>query len=456
MGLFDQIRLATRDKRKLKRTIKIIQASHPEGLAGNVILESMLTGQRVGTSVPGTINAFATYDSQVSETYRKYNAETDFGNQQTRAIVDLRTAFIAGEGLTVSADNEATAKWIEQFINFNRLSDTSFVNAVKGSEMSGQSLFVLKGSEWIDDTFFIKAMRIPYSTKRPFRPRFTDNIFKDTVKDIQIKNREGSWVSLGLSNFVYIRTGGDDVNEHGPTTKVGTVLTDIENYDRAIRDMRRNNHIFARITPNWKTKTDTETSSLEKSIADKHWKIGEAVIGQAEFQYVTPGQGAHQNLNTELVATIKTISSVTGIPVHWLGYVDLMSNRSTADSLYELIKNGTINERTEWEKAFYDMIVKAQNMYIDLGGLGLPRLDFDFQVHLPLIDFSNFLERVRALSLALGDRAISMDDYRGALPGIDPLKTERAIAIEDKEDEQRLLTTTTVSSDDSDDDTEDD
>ncbi len=75
------------------RTIKI-QAT--EGERQHVIIESMLTAIRLGTSVPGTINAYTTYESQVGETYRKYNSLASFGCQQTRAVVDLRVAFICG------------------------------------------------------------------------------------------------------------------------------------------------------------------------------------------------------------------------------------------------------------------------------------------------------------------------------------------------------------------------
>jgi hypothetical protein len=84
------------------------------------------------------------------------------------------------------------------------------------------------------------------------------------------------------------------------------------------------------------------------------------------------------------------------------------------------------------------MLMKAQEIYIDSGGMGLS-LDRDFQVKLPLIDFSKFKERVDALSAAYADSAISMADYRNALPGIDPLKTERAVEEERAEDEERLV-----------------
>lgn len=437
MGLFDRNKQIKHNKPfKNGETVKIIQATL-EGGHSQVIIESLLTGQRLNVSVPGTINAYSTYDSQVTEIYRKYNGHSSFGTQQTRAIVDLRTSFISGEGISVSCKNQRTAKWIERFLTLNKLQGPGFVDAVKGAELAGQVLFVLKPSEWHDKSLYMKALRIPYIIKMPYKAEYNDPLTKEEVVDIKIR-KDGVWKSAGFSNFTYIRTGGDDANTEGPSTKTGIVLTDIENYDRAIKDMRRNNHIFARITPHFKTENENEGNTLKKKLEGMQWKIGEAYIGAAEFDYKTPQSGAHDNLKTELVSTVKTISSVTGIPVHWLGYVDLMSNRSTADSLYELIKNATITERQIWESSLYDMIIMAQELYIDNGGSEITNLNFDFEIKLPLIDFNEFLNRVKGLSIAYADEAISIDDYRNHLPGINPLKTAKAIEEERKRREKEM------------------
>ena len=433
MQLFKR-RTGIKAKRKLLRTI---QSTYSEGSRDYLMIESYLTGQRLNVSIPGTANAYSTYDSQVAETYRKYNSLASFGNQQTRAIIDLRTAFIAGEGISISCENEQTAAWIEDFLSKNLLDGPNFINAVKGSEIAGQALFILRESEWFNQEFYLKVLRVPYSIKIPYRPVYKDSVIRDEVMDMMIK-KDGYWQSAGFKDFIYVRTGGDDANTQGPVTRTGIVLTDIENYDRAIKDMRRNNHIFARITPVFTTESDSETLNLKKQLEDLKWQIGEAFIGTAKFGYASPGTGAYENLESELVATIKTISSVTGIPVHWLGFVDLMSNRSTADTLYELIKNATILERQVWETSIYFLIVKAQELYIDGGGENLS-LNTDFEVRLPLIDFNEFLNRVKGLSLAFADSVISQDDYMHMLPGIDPLKTKRALVKEKEESEKEMM-----------------
>jgi len=433
----------TRKTKKVKkltpvRTIKI-QGAEVEGASDPVLLESLLTGHRVGDSVPGTSNAYKTYESQVRETYRKYNAWSDFGGPQVRAVVDIRSAFISGEGFSVSAENDQTAKWIENFLDKNNYNGDSFLRAVQGTELAGQSILILKAEEEEDTgDVCVKIRRIPYALERPYRAIYTDPFIKDELEGVQFK-LDGIWTKATLGNFVYIRTGGDDYDSRGPTTRVGIVLTDVENYDRALRDMRRNNHIMARITPVWETTSGQETKSIKAWVNQQKWRIGQAFIGTAKFKYETPKTGAHENLQTELVVEIKTISSVSGVPVHWLGYTDLMSNRSTADSLYEMIKHATVSERTAWSRAMYELIIKAQEMYINAGGTELPALDKKIQVTLPLIDFSQFKERVQALSMAYADEAISIDTYRGQLPGVDPLKEDKAVESERKEREERFV-----------------
>lgn len=444
MGIIDRL-LGKRIQASVK---KEIQASiTPEGIKDPVLLESLLTGERINTSIPGTTNAFRTYESQVTETYKKYNGRSDFGVAQTRAVIDLRTAMIAGEGISISTRDPKLSTWVEKFLTENNLSKgPSLVKAVKGSEMCGQSLFKLIVDKKEPGNVKIKVLRAPYLPGRPFRviPEMSD-LFIKGFKDIEYRKESNGqieeWCTIGkIDNIIYVRTGGDDWaygndwGGYGPTTKVGVVLTDIENYDRAIKDMRRNNHITARVTPVFETKDDNSAKSLKKMLEGLKWKIGKAFIGSAKFRYESPNSGAHENLKTELVATIKNISATTSVPVHWFAFVDLMSNRSTADSLYEMIKHGTTNERTEWETALYNLILKAQELYIDSGGDKLSKINTDFQVRLPLLDFSNFLEKVKALEIAYADEAISIDDYRNSIPGIDPLKTEKAIEKRQKDD----------------------
>lgn len=407
------------------RKPKQIQAT--EGSTTKTEIDSAIFGRTINTTIPGVYNEFTDYHGQVIATYDRYNGASDFGCQQVRAIVDIRSAFISGEGLSVSCKDQATSDWIEKFIDQNKLNGSNFLNAVKASEMAGFSLMVLDVKEEEGKDIKVVVKRYRYSTKKQITVKYTDKNFNDEIAQIIIKDGISS-TALNYKDYVYIRTGGDDTNANDPTTRIGVVLTDVDNYDRALKDIRRNNHIFARVTPVFEVSNESEAKNLKKWLQDIQWKIGTAFIGKAKFKYESPATSAYQNIISEMTSTLKTISAVTGVPVHWLGHVDLMSNRATAESLYETIKNATIIERLTWQEAMYDIILKAQELYINAGGELI--LNPDFEVKIPLIDFAGFRDKISALSQAYADEAISMDDYRNEIPGINPIKTARAVEAE--------------------------
>jgi hypothetical protein len=116
-----------------------------------------------------------------------------------------------------------------------------------------------------------------------------------------------------------------------------------------------------------------------------------------------------------------------------------MSNRATDDDLYQTISNGTSRERTLIAEGLYELIVKAQTLYIDAGGTELKEVNKNFTVSIPSVDYGKFESMVRALSLAYSDKIISADDYRSFIPGIDQLKTKTALAEQAKADVQDIL-----------------
>lgn len=427
--------------------IKKIQAMSGklEGQLDDLELVSLLTALPV-SDVAGTINRYKSYASQVTETYRKYNNKSDFGCQQIRAVADIRTAFTAGEGVSIACKDPRTSAFIERLIDNNKLSGSRFMKSVLGTELSGQSVLFLEG---LGKDGYPKIQRLSYDPLTPFRPVYRDENNPQSIYKIMKKDKElNEYIDFKNNYFVYVKTGGDDSCDSDATTKLGIILTDAENYDRTTKDMRRTNHILARITPTFKTQSKTETIELLDQLGGKgntkKWKIGDSYVGTADFNYKTPGTGTHENLTREAALAVKTIASVTGVPVHWIGWVDLMSNRATAESLYDTLGNATSIERITWQEAIYDLIILSQEYYIDAGGTDISRVNRDFDVRIPVIDFSRFLQTVQALSLAFNDRVISKSDYQNNIPGINPLDTNKALEEEEQNDFNRMRTSVPI------------
>lgn len=409
---------------------KKIQAQ--EGAISNVILESLLTGTPLNTA--GTERDYLNYASQTQSLYKKYNGKDQLGNPQCRSIIDTRTAFISGEGLSVICKNDDTAKFIDDFMKYNKFHGSRLSNCVKQGEFEGRVLQYLKPNK---KDQMIKAFRIvsSYWGGKTYEVVYKDRNDPDSIENVLLKDGQGNVESL-KERFVYTVTGGDGSNWNETSTRAGLCLWEMETFSRAQNAIRKNNHLFGKITPHFSSENAQDVSDFKTQAQSKQWKIGDVTASQkGNLEMVVPGMGAIENLKDEQIVSSKVISGVTGIPVHWFGYVDLMSNRSTAESLYETINNATIVDRVVWEESFYEMFIKAQEMAIDNGFGDIQTVDRDFEVKIPLIGFHKMHERVQALSLAYSDNAISIQDYRNRLPGINPYATEQMVGEEPIEKE---------------------
>lgn len=403
MGLFDRRRV------KLQAT---------EGVKQDVTIEDGITWARMASGIQGTTNEYLTYGSQVEETYRKYRGQSAWGNAAVRTIVDTRASFIAGEGLAIACEDETFTAWAKKFMKATKLAGSLFFDSVLGAEMSGRILYTLLPRTGQ----FPLVLRIPYTRASAFK----------IVDGSLVYQANGHDVTLPPERFVHIRPAGDDCHDDEAQTRVGLVLTDCENYDRVLKDMRRTNYVGSRITPSFLTKDDKETRALAAELGAKGWRIGQAYIGTAPLSFAQATSSAIDSLKGELASYAKNITAVTGIPVHWFGHTDLMSNRATAEDLYQMISNATSRDRAIVGEGLYELFVKAQTMYLDSGGSEIRVVQDDFTVTIPSIDYGRFESMIKALSMAYVDKAISIDDYRSFIPGIDPLVTKRAIEEADK------------------------
>ena len=429
-----------------KKKLKKIQAMAAEGAENPVDLESLLTG--VPLSENGSQRLYRSYGAQTSAIYRKYNGRDEVGNPQTRGLLDLRKATIAGEGISIQAENENTGAWINDFLNNNKLKGSRFPLWVLGGEMAGKSLVGLVPDKV---SKFVRTFHYPFTNGADgidYRVKLNNIYDFDTIKDVEKKAGTGyASMKLKTGHFQYVRLGGDDCRVNETTTKVGLCLHEIESYDRALNGMRKNNHLFSRITPTFQTTSLSETTALQSWIARVKWKIGIIFAGTAKLEYVGPPETAHGNYKTEMEAAAKVISMVTGMPIHWIGHVDMMSNRSTAAELYDLINNATVIERVIWAEALKEIIIKAmkisiessfENKTVKRGKAILSIPDDKFTVNIPVMSWSRMESYIKALSLAFNDGVISDLDYQGKLPDIDPYVTNKRLE-QQKAEEAKLM-----------------
>lgn len=430
--------------RQMKKLVKNIQSmaseekavlvqamGGTEGISYDAAMDSLLDGSPLYAKEDQ--RGYKSYSSQVTATHKKYNGNSTYGVAPVRAVVDIRTAFISGEGISVNLAEGASdghRKFMSDFLKVNKLNVGRLFSIVKQTEMNGYSLpYVKSNKEGIPRVYIHRFQG------SPLKIEYAEGNLTIIKKILSKSKSSDEYEELSIKNPVLIRTGGDADSVNEFTTKVGSILNECDSYDKANQDLRRMNHKTSRITPTFETKNGTETDKLVKWLKAQSWKIGDSFVGTAKFKYENAGNSPVKNLQDEMGTNTKTISGVTGVPVHWFGWVDMMSNRATATELYNSVNNATIMERLLIADGIRDLIIIAQREYIDGGGKEITEVTTDFEVSLPLIDLGRFKEIVEAYSQLYGDDVISLKKYREMVPGVDPLFEEKQV---EKEQEASL------------------
>lgn len=372
-------------------------------------------------------NNYISYSGQVSKLYDMYSGATDYGSEVARGVVDTRVAFTAGEGLSVIAEDgweSPTQKFIDDFIQQNKLNGSRLMNFVEIGELEGKALAILR----------VNGKGIKVSPFSWYVNRYQVNV-KETDRDIiqsityKPKNDLATDQEIDATKAVFIRLGGTEKNINDTTNRIHCVLTDIENYSRAKYDLRTNTHLFGKVMPYWKTGSAQDARAINTDIASKNFVIGMGYAGTADFSLVEPSGSAAKAIIEDILISLKSISLTIGIPVHFLAWPELMSNRATAENLMELVASSTKKERLIWEESFTEIIEKARIMAVDTGLAGNEIMG-KFQVRLPLVSMALVKQIIDVWKPLVDEELISTASFLNILPSINP---SREIALLEKQ-----------------------
>ncbi len=326
------------------------------------------TDSTSGQSYIGTPTKFNTYSKQVTQLGSLYDNVADWGCMIAKNVIDMRTAFSVGKGVRVikhtefEGDAEKELKWVKGFMRFNNLDEEMPQEYAKEAEIEGKVLLRLL----VDiEAKNIRVVHVPWRT---FNYNITtpDYDFFNYTKAEFTGRSDDTGFDLPPAFFVYKRFGGTiaKVNETPP--KTAFVLREMEDLDKAMVDWRKINRLFAAPTPVFLAPDKQTAKELDEWLTAKNWKIGMAlVLGgiDVKFELVGWKGDGYTTLQSETQALVKTISGTTGIPVHFLGYPELLSNRDTAENLIELIVLSTNKERNTWKGAYEELFQKAMIIY---------------------------------------------------------------------------------------------
>lgn len=366
-------------------------------------------------------NQYREYAAQIQAIYQKYEAVAEYGVSLVRSLVDFRTSFVAGEGVNWDSTNEAVKTFLRRLDSDFSLSTTFIVELARTVEMEGECVLVPE----------VKQGKIVVHIVR------NENNYLVTDGNLSY---EGLKNKLTADKFVHVqpyrpRVGGKC------SPKIASVLTQIDNVERALYDLRENNHLFGFTTPHIKSSSWGDSKNILQHIKDVAWKIGRLLVGPFEYTLVEPSGRAQEAITKEISVNIKTISTV-GVPVHWLGWTDLMSNRATAEELEEMITASTKIERLCLIESIYKLIRIIMVQAKDAGVKEAINAPDDFDIDIPYVSLSMLKALVDVWSpLQTGD-VVSMQTFRNKVPGINPADEE--VQIQKEKDERVRRTAATM------------
>ncbi|MFA5377900.1 MAG: hypothetical protein WC455_19275 [Dehalococcoidia bacterium] len=425
------------------------QAQISELLVDNILAVKELEKSYVG-------NDYQNYDLAIAEIDKKYRGIADWGCLQTSTIIDLRAAFILGEGPQVTAatekkeDAQRELDWCKDFFAYNGLDSEMTQEIAKEAEIEGKIALRLI---WDEE---------PYKThsKGMVSVRFISYLDKK-YKVIANKNdylwyEKMTWgakgdipaVEVEEPEFVYKKFGGRISDPNDAQPRIQRCLTQIDRLDRALRDLREINHILSSPTPDFQVDDMAVATQMLALIKDTNWRIGKAIVHVGQFKMVGPDSAGIMNLVAEIELLVKMISGTTSIPIHYLGLLDLLKNRATGDNTRELVMAATTRERAIWVGAFEELIDKAMVMYNQKTGTvqkstdGGKLIPDNVSVVIPQISQEHW-DHIRDVYIpAQTAGIISRDTVAAQIPGVDvgkeKLLREESDAREDKKAQEQL------------------
>jgi hypothetical protein len=388
-------------------------------------------------------NNYPTYTKQVQVINQMYNNESDYANEITRSVIDTRVSYIGGAGISVRGTSKKTVDFVVNFLDYNRmLKGSELLNVIKIGEMEGKCLVTLKPEKFLDKDV-IKATSMDW-----YNNPYDVKMCKKVVTEIALSNGgergtckkdSAGTQKIPVNKATYFKLGGspDRINETPP--KLGNILTDLVNFSRAKYDIRGNNHLYGK--PQWTALTDTQADakSLNNKIQGLDMTRNKSFVSTARQNfYLEPSGNAQGVLEKEILLLARIISMNTGIPIHWLAWPDLMSNRATAENMLEMVNSATIQERLIYEEGFTDLVRKAMAMSVERGMKGAVNDPLGFELKLDLVSYAN-LKQIQETWLPLYESDLISESYMMSLiPGIDPIKEKKAIEKEKEKNMERI------------------
>jgi hypothetical protein len=431
------------------------EAGHDVSILQPEVMDEIISGLKQPDE-----NNYKTYATQIEKIYKMYYGEAKYGGELLRGLIDIQTALLCGEGINVPVfdspeflekqrendkkvidplieeepqeeekdeKKEAVKLFIDNLMEWNHLEGEGLIEIGECINKEGKVLVVLQyrldGEEG----------RIDFEVFDYYSNEYT--IERKNGKNIQVKytDSEGNDQTIPEDRFVFMQFSGSKNDCVKTPPKIANVLTQIENYSRAKYDLRKNNHFFAKTFLWFKTENENDANSIKADLTSQQFKTGKSGAGSAEPIVISLSGGASEAINQERIMDIKDISTTMSLPIFFLSYPELMSNRSTAETMMEVVNQGTKKERLILQSGMKEAIQKSMKLAVDKNIKGAIYEPDSFNVNIPLITMDTLKQLNEVFVPLMDKKLISKMFVQGRIPSINPLEENKQIKEETKD-----------------------
>jgi hypothetical protein len=389
-----------------------------------------------------TGNSYKDYGTATNEIADRYTCRADWGVSLTGPIIDIRSALISGDKINVKKIETENKKidenhvsWLDEILEVNGLNDYRFMEMVTSTDIEGRLLWQLEYDDKHEWTTKNNGSKIGIV-------RVIPHLYQDdnyTVKAgaygnaEEIKFSDTNKQSLKEEEFVYRKFGGLMGKLNDPVQKVWRTLTYVETAEKCLRDLRQINHLYAGPRPVFVCDSPEEVKKvLEQLAKNPNWKLGVPFVTTAEFKYVQPDLTHVMAMVKEFYTNVQIVSSIVGIPVHWLALVDLMSNRSTAEDLGDFTELAVSTERQIITSALNELIKKAAIMQAEKSKQ--TAVDYSvFELSLSVITDEQWRHLKDVYIPAAEKKLLPVKQLLDKIPGIDAVEALKEIKEQNRE-----------------------
>jgi hypothetical protein len=410
--------------RKIRRELQALRGEFDELRQTNelqaLIIDDITTATTAG-SKKYVGNAYRDYLTTIKEIANKYEGNAEWGALQAGNIIDVRAAFIIGQGVTcISSKKEFKSSpeidFVKAFFDYNDLDREMAQEFAKEAEIEGCFLGHLIWNEKDKMVSLRFESRVDRAYTIVIEPKdyawYKSAVWKEANSSIDTVIEE--------SNFVYARFGGRVHLPNRPMPKIGKCLTQIESIDHALRDWREINHLFAAPVPTIECPDAASAKAMDAAVKNINWKLRKMVTIVGKLMFAAPDlTGGSAALENEIITNAKMVSGTTGVPIGFMGFGDLTTKLGAGSEITsDVIMASTSKERLIWVGKYSEIIDKAMKIWNAKSGM--TKLDPSrVKVVIPFITAETW-QRIADdyLPLYTAD-AISLETLLAQVPNVD-------------------------------------